>query len=247
MVCKTQRGVVSDGENLGPTDDSAVFHPGPGAARTAVWRRAVMASRRVLLLVGPCRVDGGEAAATGDLGGLEDVDKARRTRRSFSRENGHPHQRDRPSPRPSSFPHRRRSTRSTRPRDWQRRSIACARRARRPVTTEDGPTSASAHVDGCACCSWWPDVGAIGYADGARSDQRWIEERASATRSRRWRQGVQVHPRHGRRRRRAHGDHPGGGCGESPELIRQSEPAGGSSSAWCGSQPASGPTEARDP
>ena len=26
-----------------------------------------------------------------------------------------------------------------------------------------------------ACCSWWPDVGAIGYADGARSDQRWIE------------------------------------------------------------------------
>lgn len=94
MVCKTQRGVVSVGENLGPADDSAVFHPGPGAARTAVWRRAVMASRRVLLLVGPCRVDGGEAAATGDLGGLEDVDKARRTRRSFSRENGHPHQRD---------------------------------------------------------------------------------------------------------------------------------------------------------
>ena len=75
-----------------PADDSAVFHLGPGAARTAVWRRAVMASRRVLLLVGPCRVDGGEAAATGDLGGLEDVDKARRTRRSFSRENGHPHQ-----------------------------------------------------------------------------------------------------------------------------------------------------------
>ena len=59
-----------------PADDSAVFHLGPGAARTAVWRRAVMASRRVLLLVGPCRVDGGEAAATGDLGGLEDVDKA---------------------------------------------------------------------------------------------------------------------------------------------------------------------------
>lgn len=26
-----------------------------------------------------------------------------------------------------------------------------------------------------ACCSWWPDVGAIGLADGARSDQRWIE------------------------------------------------------------------------
>ena len=26
-----------------------------------------------------------------------------------------------------------------------------------------------------ACCSWWPDVGAIAYADGARSDQRWIE------------------------------------------------------------------------
>ena len=74
MVCKTHRGVVSDGENLGPADDSAVFHPGPGAARTAVWRRAVMASRRVLLLVGPCRVDGGEAAATGDLGGLEDVE-----------------------------------------------------------------------------------------------------------------------------------------------------------------------------
>ena len=25
MVCKTHRGVVSDGENLGPADDSAVF------------------------------------------------------------------------------------------------------------------------------------------------------------------------------------------------------------------------------
>jgi hypothetical protein len=35
-----------------------------------------MASRRVLLLVGPCRVDGGDGASTGDLGSLGDVDKA---------------------------------------------------------------------------------------------------------------------------------------------------------------------------
>ena len=26
-----------------------------------------------------------------------------------------------------------------------------------------------------ACCSWWPDVGAIEDPDGTRSDQRWIE------------------------------------------------------------------------
>ena len=47
-----------------------------------VGRRGTMASRRVLLLVGPCRVDGGDGASTGDLGSLGDVDKARRTCRT---------------------------------------------------------------------------------------------------------------------------------------------------------------------
>ena len=237
-----------------PADDSAVFHLGPGAARTAVWRRAVMASRRVLLLVGPCRVDGGEAAATGDLGGLEDVDKARRTRRSFSRENGHPHQPrsltlPAPSPRPL-------SPQATLHEEYTSKRLAEALDRVREACASSGDDGGWADVGlgapstKFACCSWWPDVGAIAYADGARSDQRWIEGTSVGD-------ALGTMAAKASKRTRDTDD-------EDDELeattpaeaaarawsssgSRSQISEGDDTSTWCGSPPASRPTEAHDP
>lgn len=70
-----------------------------------VGRRGTMASRRVMLLVGPCRVDGGDGASTGNLGSLGDVDKARQTRRTtsiafYARKRAPPTRSDPPHPSP---------------------------------------------------------------------------------------------------------------------------------------------------
>ena len=148
-----------------------------------------MASRRVLLLVGPCRVDGGDGASTGDLGSLGDVDKARQTRRSyFTRENGHPRpDLTLPARPPIPSNHRRRSTRSTHPRDWWRRSIARVRRAYRPAATRDGATSASArHRRSSRAAAGGPTSAPSRTQTGHDPTSDGSRVRVSAMRSRRW-------------------------------------------------------------
>ena len=139
-----------------------------------------MASRRVLLLVGPCRVDGGDGASTGDLGSLGDVDKARQTRRTsivfYARKRAPPTRSDPPHP----SPHPIQPQATLHEEYTSKRLVEALDRAREACVSSGsdagwGDVGLGAPPAKFACCSWWPDVGAIEDPDGTRSDQRWIE------------------------------------------------------------------------